>query len=100
MCLCVDFEFDFGRRQLERTALCALPPQDLGDGIHAAQVHAELVLQPLVVYARLRLRVCQRCAAPAVPWQTAEALRTIWSTLGVCRRTAFMLLDANAKSQP
>ena len=103
MCLCVDFEFDFRGRQLERAALCALPPQDLGNAIHAAQVRAELILQALVIYARLRFRVCQCCAAPAMPWQTVEALRSSDSTVVVlCSWTSYgcTTKHANSKSQP
>ena len=65
MRFCVDLKFDFRGRQLERAALCALPPQHACDSVHAPQVCADLVLQPLVVDAGLRLCIRQRCPAPA-----------------------------------
>ncbi len=66
MRFCVNLELDFWGCQLERAALGALPPQHARDGVHAPQVHAELVLQPLVVYTGLRLCICQRRPAPAM----------------------------------
>jgi hypothetical protein len=64
MRLSVDFEFDFGRGQLQRARLRAPPPQDPRDDVHLAQIHAQLVVQSLVIYARLRLCICQRRPTP------------------------------------
>lgn len=65
MRLGVNLELDLGRGQLQRAGLRAPPPQNACDRVHAPQVHAQLVVQPLVVDARLRFRICQRRSAPA-----------------------------------
>ena len=71
---CVNLEFDFRGRQLESTALCALGAQQARDGIHAPQVHTDLVLQPVIIYPGLRLCIRQRRPAPAGSFESQTCL--------------------------